>query len=139
MSNYIYILFFFCFIFSNESPLIESYHTYEEIQSKLITWNEQYGNNDNPYPLYYPNSGIIYNLEHNVSNTFICSSVGGEYAAMSMPITREKNVEFYKRYGIRYNAPLLDMGINKNEERKIMKKYTKNYAKIVPKKLVIFG
>ena len=42
---------------------------------------------------------------------------------MSMPITREKNVEFYKRYGIRYNAPLLDMGINKNEERQIMKKY----------------
>ena len=66
---------------------------------------------------------IIYNLEHNVTNTFICSSVGGEYAAMSMPITREKNVEFNKRYGIRYNAPLLDMGINKNEERKIMKQY----------------
>ena len=27
---------------------------------------------------------IIYNLEHNITNTFICSSVGGEYAAMSM-------------------------------------------------------
>ena len=66
---------------------------------------------------------IIYNLEHNVSNTFICSSVGGEYAAMSMPITREKNVEFYARYGVRYNAPLLDMGINKNEERRIMKEH----------------
>lgn len=66
---------------------------------------------------------IIYNLEHTITNTFICSSVGGEYAAMSMPITREKNVEFYKRYGIRYNAPLLDMGINKNEERRIMKEH----------------
>ena len=66
---------------------------------------------------------IIYSLEHNVSNAFICSSVGGEYAAMSMPVTREKNVEFYARYGIRYNAPLLDMGINKNEERKILKEH----------------
>ena len=42
---------------------------------------------------------IIYNLEHNITNTFICSSVGGEYAAMSMPITREKNVEFTSGMG----------------------------------------
>lgn len=63
---------------------------------------------------------IIYDLEHNVTNAFICSSVGGEYAAMSMAVTRQKNVEFYARYGIRYNAPLLDLGINKNEEREIM-------------------
>ena len=60
---------------------------------------------------------IAYSLERNITNTFICSSVGGEYAAMSMMITREKNISIYKRYGIRYNAPLLDMGINKNEER----------------------
>lgn len=66
---------------------------------------------------------IIYDLEHNITNAFICSSVGGEYAAMSMPITREKNIEFYARYGIRYNAPLLDMGINKNEEREIMRRF----------------
>ena len=66
---------------------------------------------------------IIYNLEHNVTNTFICSSVGGEYAAMSMPVTRDMNIVFYKRYGIRYNAPLLDLGINKNEERRIMKEH----------------
>ena len=66
---------------------------------------------------------IIYNLEHNITNAFICSSVGGEYAAMSMPITRDMNIAFYKRYGIRYNAPLLDLGINKNEERKIMKEH----------------
>ena len=32
-------------------------------------------------------------------------------------------MEFYKRYGIRYNAPLLDLGINKNEEREIMKEH----------------
>jgi hypothetical protein len=63
---------------------------------------------------------IIHSLLHNVSNAFICSSVGGEYAAMSMSITRNKNVEFYARYGIRYNAPLLDLGINKNEERRLL-------------------
>ena len=63
---------------------------------------------------------ILYDLEHNVTNAFICSSVGGEYASMSMAVTREKNVEFYARYGIRYNAPLLDLGINKNEERELM-------------------
>jgi len=40
-----------------------------------------------------------------------------------MPITREKNIEFYARYGIRYNAPLLDLGINKNEERRLLKEY----------------
>jgi len=66
---------------------------------------------------------ILHDLEHNITNAFICSSVGGEYAAMSMPVTREKNIEFYARYGIRYNAPLLDLGINKNEERIIMKRF----------------
>lgn len=64
---------------------------------------------------------ILYSLEHNVTNAFICSSVGGEYAAMSMSITRQKNIEFYARYGIRYNAPLMDMGIGKNEERKLLR------------------
>lgn len=66
---------------------------------------------------------IIYSLERNISNTFICSSVGGEYAVMSMSVTRQKNIENYARYGIRYNAPLLDMGINKNEERRIVREH----------------
>ncbi len=66
---------------------------------------------------------IIYDLLHNVTNAFICSSVGGEYAVMSMPITREKNIAFYKRFGIRYNAPLLDLGINKDEERAILRSH----------------
>ncbi len=64
---------------------------------------------------------IIYSLERNISNTFICSSVGGEYAVMSMPITRQKNLELYARYGIRYNAPLLDLGMAKPEERRVLK------------------
>ncbi len=63
---------------------------------------------------------IIYDLEHNITNAFICSSVGGEYAAMSMSTTREANIRFYARYGIRYNAPLLDLGIGKNEERRLL-------------------
>jgi hypothetical protein len=63
---------------------------------------------------------IAHDLEHGVTNAFICSSVGGEYAAMSMSITRELNIGFYARYGIRYNAPLLDLGIGKNEERRIL-------------------
>ena len=35
----------------------------------------------------------------------------------------EPAINFYKKYGIRYNAPLLDLGINKNEERRIMKEH----------------
>lgn len=64
---------------------------------------------------------ILHSLENNVTNAFICSSVGGEYAVMSMGVTRQKNIENYARYGIRYNAPLLDLGINKNEERRILR------------------
>jgi len=66
---------------------------------------------------------IIYNLERNITNTFICSSVGGEYAVMSMPVTRDKNCEFYARYGVRYNAPLLDLGIGKPEERQLLREH----------------
>jgi hypothetical protein len=63
---------------------------------------------------------IIHSLERGISNAFICSSVGGEYAAMSMSVTREKNADFYARWGIRYNAPLLDLGISKPEERAVL-------------------
>jgi hypothetical protein len=63
---------------------------------------------------------ILYNLEHGLTNAFICSSVGGEYAVMSMGVTRERNTALYARYGIRYNAPLLDLGVHKNEERRIL-------------------
>ena len=55
---------------------------------------------------------ILHDLIHNITNAFICSSVGGEYAAMSMSVTRELNVRNYARYGIRYNAPLLDLTIS---------------------------
>ena len=58
-----YILFFISFILSNNSPLIENYHTYSEIQEQLIEWDEIYGENNNPQPSYYNDSGIIYKLE----------------------------------------------------------------------------
>ena len=57
-----YIFLFLSFIYSNQSPLIENYHTYEEIQTKLNNWDNFYGNNDNPQPSYYSDSGIIYQL-----------------------------------------------------------------------------
>lgn len=66
---------------------------------------------------------ILYNLERGITNTLICSSVGGEYAVMSMPITRDKNIAFYRRYGVRYNAPLLDLGIGKPEERQLLREH----------------
>ncbi len=63
---------------------------------------------------------IIYAIERNITNTFICSSVGGEYAVMSMPVTRLRKQEFYRRFGIRYNAPLLDIGMGKPEEHEVV-------------------
>lgn len=66
---------------------------------------------------------IIYCLEHNITNVYICSSLGGEYAEMSMPVTREKNTDNYRRYGIRYDAPLLRMKIAKPAERAVLKKH----------------
>lgn len=66
---------------------------------------------------------ILYNLEHGISNAFICSSVGGEYAVMSMGVTRERNTALYARYGVRYNAPLLDLGVHKAEERRILQEH----------------
>jgi hypothetical protein len=64
---------------------------------------------------------IAYSVERNITNTFICSSVGGEYAVMSMPMTRIRKASFYARFGIRYNAPLLDLGVRKVEERVVTK------------------
>lgn len=66
---------------------------------------------------------IIHCLEHNITNVFICSSVGGEYAEMSMPVTREKNGAYYRRFGIRYDAPLLRLNMSKPEERAMLKEH----------------
>jgi hypothetical protein len=45
-----------------QSPLIERYHTYEEVEAQLADWDEQFSNNSNPSES-YPGSGIIYHLE----------------------------------------------------------------------------
>lgn len=60
---------------------------------------------------------IIYNLEHQVPYVFFSSSVGGQYAVMSMPVTHKNWKNFYREYGIVFQAPLLDRNIKKPQER----------------------
>ena len=52
------ILFIISFGFS-ESPLADHYHTYDEIQTQLFAWNNEFGNSENAS---YPNAGIMYEL-----------------------------------------------------------------------------
>ena len=62
MKNYIFLsLIFYAFSFSH-GRLSERYHTYEEVRDSLFSWNEQFGQNQEPNEL-YPGSGIIYYLE----------------------------------------------------------------------------
>lgn len=63
---------------------------------------------------------IAYNLIRNIPRVFLCSSVGGEYAVMSMPATRENKARIYRTYGIDYRFPLLELNITKPEERMLM-------------------
>lgn len=42
-------------------PLSERYHTFYEIQDKLVEWDSEFSSNENPWPQ-YPDSGIIYQL-----------------------------------------------------------------------------
>jgi len=64
---------------------------------------------------------IIYNLEHCIPNAMFCSSVGGEYAVMSMPVTIIEEKSFYKEYGMNFYTPLLELNIPKSEERKALR------------------
>ena len=43
-------------------PLSERYHTFYEVEQQLLDWDEQFSNDDNPWPAQYPGSGIIYQL-----------------------------------------------------------------------------
>ena len=62
MKNYIFLsLIFYALTFSH-GRLSERYHTYEEVRDSLFSWNEQFGQNQEPNEL-YPGSGIIYYLE----------------------------------------------------------------------------
>jgi len=65
---------------------------------------------------------IIHCLRHRVPSVLFCSSVGGQrYAVMSVPVTTRQRIDFYGEYGIRYRVPLLERGISKDEERKVLK------------------
>jgi len=63
---------------------------------------------------------VIYNLERNIPHIMFGSSVGGEYAVMSMPVTVERLRAFCARYGILYSAPLLENRIVKADERALL-------------------
>ena len=60
---------------------------------------------------------LIYNLEHRIPHIMMGSSVGGQYAVMSMPVVIALQKEFCGRYGVLYSAPLLDDVITKHQER----------------------
>jgi hypothetical protein len=63
---------------------------------------------------------LIYNLERGIPHLFFGSSVGGEYAVMSMPVTVERLQAFCARYGVLYAPPLLDGHIEKDAERELL-------------------
>ena len=42
--------------------LSERYHTFYEIEEKLREWEVEFSEDQNPWPSYYPDSGIIYQL-----------------------------------------------------------------------------
>ena len=63
---------------------------------------------------------IIRCLEHSIPRNFLCSSVGGEYAVMSMPVTRQEMGNLYWQYGIDYRTPLIEYGIDKRMERALL-------------------
>jgi len=63
---------------------------------------------------------IIYNLKNQIPHIMFCSSLGGKYAVMSMPITHQKWTRIYREFGIAFHAPLLKYKIAKAEERYLM-------------------
>lgn len=65
---------------------------------------------------------VIYNIENKVPHILFGSSVGGEYAVMSMPVTVGAMKSFCARYGILYSAPLLEDRIVKSVEREVLDK-----------------
>ena len=60
---------------------------------------------------------MIYNLENQVAYIMMGSSVGGQYAVMSMPVIIELQRELCARYGLIYSAPLIEGEVGKAVER----------------------
>ena len=61
---------------------------------------------------------VIYNLEHQVAYIMMGSSVGGQYAVMSMPVIIQLQREFCARFGLIYSAPLIEDQVVKAVERR---------------------
>nr|MBC8478864.1 hypothetical protein [FCB group bacterium] len=53
----------FLMVLNAQVEFIDRWHTYNDIQTQLEAWDEEFGSNPNPYPGGYPNSGVIYHLE----------------------------------------------------------------------------
>ena len=54
--------FLFVFLLNGQNRLNDRYHTYDDIIDSLFMWDENFSGNNQP-SVYYPNSGIIYQLE----------------------------------------------------------------------------
>ena len=65
---------------------------------------------------------LIYNIERGIPHILFGSSVGGEYAVMSMTVTVERLKAFCAQYGVLYSPPLLDGHIEKDAERELLDK-----------------
>ncbi len=65
---------------------------------------------------------IIYNLENQIPYVMFASSVGGQYAVMSMPVTHKNWRNFYAEFGIKFRTPLIELNIEKEQEREELKK-----------------
>ena len=58
--NYIIILCSFVFA---QDELSSRYHSFYEIEEKIIEWDDQFGSNTNPYEIYPGDEGIIFHHE----------------------------------------------------------------------------
>lgn len=65
---------------------------------------------------------VIYNLERGIPHAFFGSSVGGQYAVMSMPVTIGHQKAYCGKYGVIYSPPLLEANIVKETEREMLDK-----------------
>lgn len=65
----------------------------------------------------------IYNLINEVPYAMLCSSVRGtEYAPVSLTVMIKEMKDFYKKFGIKFTTPIVDEGIRKKYEKKVLRK-----------------
>ena len=63
MNYFIYFIFVLSSFVFSQNELSDRYHSYYEIEQKIIEWDEQFGNNVNPYEIYPGDEGIIFHHE----------------------------------------------------------------------------